>query len=290
METEKNLTKIKIPNELESDTKLVLQKSFEPFYLQASEWMKKAKALIVSDAGQTKEMAEARVARLALKNIRVDVEKMRKTLKEDSLKKGQAIDTIAKTLKELIEPIESHLEQQEKFAELQDLKMREERKIKRTELLFPYVDNVDFFDLLNMPEEGFAQLLGGSKAGHEYKIAQQKKAEEDRIAKEKADKEERERMVSENEKLKQEQQKKDLQLKQEREKADKEIADAKVKAEAEKTAALAPEKEKLLNLAVIIDTIKFPELQSAEAKEILSNVEILLDKVVDFIKNKAENL
>ena len=84
-------------NGLEQETRIALKNAFDPFYIQASEWKSKALALTVTDASQIKEMVDAREARLVLKGIRIDVEKTRKTLKEDSLRKGKAIDTIANT-------------------------------------------------------------------------------------------------------------------------------------------------------------------------------------------------
>ena len=48
----------------------------------------------------------AREGRLFLAQKRIDVEKARKALKEQSLRKGQAIDAIAKFLTSLIEPTE----------------------------------------------------------------------------------------------------------------------------------------------------------------------------------------
>jgi hypothetical protein len=59
---------------------------------------------------------------------------------------------------------------------------------------------------------------------------------------------------------------------------------------ADKKAKAAPDKLKLENLAVIIDTVKFPELKSDEAKQILSDVEKLLEKVSKFIREKTAEL
>jgi len=54
--------------------------------------------------------------------MRIEIEKTRKALKEQSLRKGQAIDSIAKYLTSLVSPIEEYLKQQEDFAEIQAAK------------------------------------------------------------------------------------------------------------------------------------------------------------------------
>jgi chemosensory pili system protein ChpA (sensor histidine kinase/response regulator) len=54
-----------------------------------------------------------REARLIVKNQRVAVEKTRKTLKEDALRYGQAVDAEARRITAALLPIEEHLETQE---------------------------------------------------------------------------------------------------------------------------------------------------------------------------------
>lgn len=53
-------------------------------------------------------------ARMTLKNLRVEIEKQRKALKEDSLDWGRRVDTEAKRLTAIVEPTERELEAQEK--------------------------------------------------------------------------------------------------------------------------------------------------------------------------------
>ena len=128
--------------------------------------------------------------------------------------------------------------------------------------------------------------------------AERKKvAEEARIAQEKARKE---REAAEFN-LKKEREAAEFKLKKEREEKEKLQAEiksekaaelkAKLEAvEAERKAQAAPDKEKLLNLAVIIDTIPFPELKDEVAKAILLNVEILLKTVSDYIHKSTEKI
>lgn len=65
---------------------------------------------IEDKAGQKK----VHEARMVVKTKRIEVEKKRKELKEDALRYGQAIDKEANRIKGLIEPIETHLEAEEK--------------------------------------------------------------------------------------------------------------------------------------------------------------------------------
>ena len=82
---------------------------------------------------------------------------------------------------------------------------------------------------------------------------------------------------------------KDKAAKLQKEIDDKKAAD-KLKADAEKKAAKAPDKEKLLAFSKSIVDITKPELQSDEAKEILSKAINLLWKVELYITEKANNI
>lgn len=96
---------------------LFLLGKFEDDFKNVAEWAKKASKIIVTDASQTVIMEQARTGRLFLAKIRIEVEKNRKALKEDSLKRGKAIDKVAGFITDLITPSEKHLERQEKFLE-----------------------------------------------------------------------------------------------------------------------------------------------------------------------------
>lgn len=102
---------------LEESTLATIRAGFDEFFTKAEEWRQKAKAIKVTSADQKGEMKLARIARLELKNIRVDAEKARKRLKEDSLRMGKAIDGINNVLLAAIVPLENYLEEQEKYGE-----------------------------------------------------------------------------------------------------------------------------------------------------------------------------
>jgi hypothetical protein len=98
-----------------------------------------------------------------------------------------------------------------------------------------------------------------------------------------------------------EKEKADAALKAEQDAKAKLEAELKAKAEAEdkarkdaeliaKKAAAAPDKEKLLSLAIQISALKLPDLKTAEAKAILASVETLIAKTAAYINEKAATL
>jgi hypothetical protein len=181
----------------------ILEK-FSDYFRIASEWEIKAKVLKVTDVSQVTEMKMAREGRLFLKNKRVELEKARKELKEQSLREGRTIDNIATILKNLIEPIENYLEKQEKFAEIKEAEFKAERKEERIKKLMPFKVETAFYDLLNMPDPEFDELYKGIEFAYNQKIEAEKKAREELIAKQKAEVQERERIRIENEQLRKE--------------------------------------------------------------------------------------
>ena len=116
---------------LEQTKGQVLLDNFANYFQIASEWEKKAKNIVVKDASQQTDMQMARVGRLFLREKRIQLEKTRKELKEQSLREGKAIDGIANILKALIVPIEEYLGKQEKFVEI---KAKEIAELARVEM------------------------------------------------------------------------------------------------------------------------------------------------------------
>lgn len=175
-----------------------------PFFEEAEEWKNRAAAIVVTSADQVEEMEKAREARLALRRIRTETEKHRKELKNESLMKGRAIDGMANIIKYLIEPIEKHLEDQEKFVINQEKKRIAEMVENRLSILEKYEANTDYINIEEMPEEAFQEFVDLSKRKFEERQADEKRIEEERLQ---AEKEERERiaaMEKENAKLKKE--------------------------------------------------------------------------------------
>jgi len=189
-------------NNLEPETAAMLKAAFLPFYEKAKEWQETASSLVVTDETQTDLMLQARTARLALKDIRVQADKARKNLKEDSLRYGKAVQGLYNLIEELICPIESHLEKQEKFIEIQEANQRAILVKQRAKELEPFQEFVPYTDLGQLSEEGFQKLLTGCRLQAEAKI----KREEEEAAEKKRQQEEhcleQERIRKENELLK----------------------------------------------------------------------------------------
>lgn len=187
---------------MEEATQQFLIDRFIPFFEQAIEWKEKAESLVVTDINQTREMKMAREARLALREIRINADKTRKALKEDSLRYGRAVQGVYSVIESVISPIENHLEKQEKFKEIQEQKRKQELRQQRERM----IEEIRFYipygiDLGEITESDFIKLYQG---GHLQKKAAQEEAkriEAERIAHQKAEAEERERLRIENERL-----------------------------------------------------------------------------------------
>ncbi len=214
----------------QTKAQFILEK-FTDYFRIASYWETKAKALVVTSAEQTTEMKMAREGRLFLKGKRVEIERARKDLKEQSLREGKAIDGISNVLKGLIEPIESFLEEQERFVELREERRKSELRASRQTELVALGMAPELYDLANMPEAAYAALLMGRKEELRREEEARQKAEEERIAREAEEK----RIREENERLKREREEHERVLAAERAKA--EAEQCRIREESEKAAA-----------------------------------------------------
>ena len=208
---------IEVVAEIPQDLALVVQSSglevesarnvtdvFAPLFAQAHSWAEKVATIKVTDATQVREMKLARESRLALKEIRVIAEKNRTRLKEDSLRRGRAIDSVYNTLEALVKPLEAQLKEQEEFVKRQEEQRKARIKAEREEALRPFGVNTAFYQLAEMPEADWAALFNSTVAAHKAAKEAAEKAEAERTAKEQAETAERERIRQENERLRQE--------------------------------------------------------------------------------------
>lgn len=283
------------------------------------------KSIVVTDISQSKEMAEAREKRLALKKARTTVENKRKELKEESLKTGRAIDAVARFVKDTIEPAEKYLEQQERFKELKEAAEMAERLAERTEKVAPFADPT-LYNLGEMADEAFDTLLDSLKKQDEERIANEK-AEAERIAKEEAEREaEQKRIIAENARLRAEAEAKikaeeiaeakhqaELEAErakvlaiemEQRKKAEAEVraraeaeAVEKARIEAEKKAELdamlAPDKDKLLNFSRAVEIIraeKLPAVRTKQAQDIVNEIDNQLAGIQSLIAERVKQL
>jgi len=296
-----------------------LEAAFMPFFEQVSKHCETAFTIKVSNIGQTAEMGRARAARLALKDIRVSKEKVRKQVKEDALREGQAIDKIAKFLDSVIEPMEKYLLDQEEYGKRQQEKIQEEqrqiREIEAGDLLKYFPAGIDIGAIA---DEEFAKYL--HLAGVQFKAIQdeQKRIDIERMEREIAIEREREAMRFENERLRAEAAEREKAMAEERaerervqreheakiaseraeverlrreseakERAEKQRIEAEriAKEAAEKAAMEAPDKEKLLSFANEIRLLRPPTISSNAMSEILEEAKSNLLKAIKILTN-----
>lgn len=289
-------------NQLIEKGELSVQEYFAPFEQQAKEWMEKAAGIRVTDESQTALMEGAREARLALRAIRIGVDKKHKELKEDALRTGQTLDKIKRTLVGMIEPIEAHLQEQEDFIKVREQRAKDELFRVRKALLEPFIgDEANHLGLGDMSEDVFKITLNAYKVQREQQEAEAKKLQKQRELAEKEAIKERARISAENEKLKKDVEKKNAALEKERaerKRLEDESRGAKEKEEqakrdkinADRRAKRAPDKERLLSLADHISSIRVPDMKDDDAIAIGKNVKGLLEKTSLYIHTQVEKL
>lgn len=160
-------------------------------------------AIVVSAVDQVDAMKEARAQRLALREARITIENNRKSLKDESLKRGQAIDTTARALKQFIEPVEKYLETQEKFAELKAAEEKAQRFAARTSAIAKFTDP-GLYNLNDMEEPAFQELLIKLEKEEADRVAAERAEIERKAAEEKAERERQAEIARENERLQRE--------------------------------------------------------------------------------------
>ncbi len=235
------LAKITEQNQLPAERASALSAAYGPLFVEAGPIVAAARAINVTDATQVSEIKKARASRLALKDLRVRADKARKALKEDSLRFGRAIDGAYNVFVLEIEPLETRLMEMEQFAERKEAERKAALKSSREELLRPFGVDTTFYQLGDMPEPTFAQLLESSKLAHQARIDAAAKVEADRLARIEAERAEQERVRAENARLKAEAEaaEKAAQAERERVAAEARAAEAKAKAEREAIEAQA---------------------------------------------------
>lgn len=224
--------------------------TYTPILERAGAIAREAEGVIVTDPTQVTEIRKSRELRLKLRAERVAADKARKTLKEESLRRGQFIDAAARHVNALIEPVETRLEEQEKIAERMEAERKARLKAEREEALRPYEPATHLYQLAEMTEPQFAELLALKRKAWDDAQAAARKAEEERAAAERVRAEEEARVRAENERLKREADEREAAARAERERLEaerraaeeanrREREEAERKAQAEREAAEA---------------------------------------------------
>ncbi len=156
--------------------------------------------LRVNGLDDAKGLKRVHDARMVVKNLRVSVDKRRKELKASALEYGKQVDSAAKQLFDLLEPIEDHLQAEEDTVENEKKRLKEEaEEAKRLKLQLRLSDLLQFGVVGNaasveaMTDEAFGHTLARAKIEHDLKVraeeeaAERRKAEESRLVAERAE-------------------------------------------------------------------------------------------------------
>jgi trichohyalin len=279
-----NIAKLIDESGLNDERKLALKGSFDDFISIAQEWESKAKEIHVTDSSQKDLMKMAKEGRLLLRQKRLDIENLRKTIKEQPLRECQAIDSVAKAFKDLITPIEDYLKEQEEFEKRENEAKLNQLIHERGEALKQYGVDVQYLDLGNMPEPMFEMLLSSSKITHEQKIKEEKQAEERRLAEQEEERKRLEYQRLENERLRKLAQEQEERLQEERAKADAEAKKIREEYEAKQRELEAKQKAELEEQRKLAEQERIKQ----EAKAKREKVEVWFSKNNDEIIAKFE--
>lgn len=279
-----NIAKLIDESGLNDERKLALKGSFDDFISIAQEWESKAKEIHVTDSSQKDLMKMAKEGRLLLRQKRLDIENLRKTIKEQPLRECQAIDSVAKAFKDLITPIEDYLKEQEEFEKRENEAKLNQLIHDRGEALKRYGVDVQYLDLGNMPKPMFEMLLSSSKITHEQKIKEEKQAEERRLAEQEAERKRLEYQRLENERLRKLAQEQEERLQEERAKADAEAKKIREEYEAKQREFEAEQKAKMEEQRKLAEQERIKQ----EAKAKREKVEVWFSKNNDEIIAKFE--
>lgn len=301
---------------LEENTFKYLESKFKPFLEQVDEWKQKAQTLVVTDVSQKEEMKLAKESRLAIRSLRINADKIRKELKEDSLRYGRAVQGIYNVIEDSLKPIEEYLEEQEKFEERLNERIKNDLRLVREERAKPYREYMpQNFDLAILTDDGFEMMIDSAKLLYDKKEAEkaelererlkalkeeQERKELERLELEKAKKEaERLKAILEAEKKKEQEAKREaerlqaiLDEKNKKEEEERKIAmlELKKKVQEERKLKNAPDKKKLLLFAHKLENLEIPELASFEANDIIDEAVARIKDIVILVRKQSENL
>ena len=205
---------------LNEERQSLLTSQFQDFIEVANTWNAKAKEIVVTDSSQVDLMKLAKEGRLILRSKRTDIERVRKDIKEQPLRECQAIDAVAKALKELITPTEEYLKEQEEFGKREEEARLNALISERKQALEQYGVDCQYLDLGGMPQAMFEMMVKSSKFDYEQKIIQREAEEKKRIAEVEAERIRLEEQRKENERLRKLAEEQDLQIREERAKAE----------------------------------------------------------------------
>jgi septal ring factor EnvC (AmiA/AmiB activator) len=212
--------------------------------------------LTVASVNDKEGLKRVHDARMEVRRVRIDLEKSRKALVEDSVAFQKKVNAEAKRINGLIEPIETHLENQEAIVEREKERLRKIEEDRQREILTERLNdlaavgfamNPTFVQM--MSEEDYAKLLDEKTAA--FEAEQQRKIEEAAKAEAERKRLEAERAAFEAEKAEAARVERERQAMIEAERKEQQRKEAEARAEIERQqAAIKAERERLERLEV----------------------------------------
>jgi len=255
-------------------------------------------------------LAKVHEARMDIKRRRVDVEKVRKELKEDSLQFGRAVDAEAKRIVALLEPIETHLQNEEdKIANIKAAIEAEKQAQEAARLKAIEDERLAKIAAEHKAEE---DRLAAIRAEQEAEAARLRKIADEQAEKERAFRAEQARIEEEKREIERAKQRAADEKRHaaEMEQARKEAAEqarieAEAKAERDRLAAIRaeddrkeaeriaaeerPDIEKLMAFALGLEALEYPTVKSASAISIVSTTRNEMAKIISYIRDSAQH-
>lgn len=249
----------------------------------------------------TELIASAKELRLRIVKIRTSADKIRKNAKAEYIRANNAIQAAYNTLEFAVKSKEDKLMDIEKHYENIEKERINALQVERAAELVKYeADNIPDF-LGAMDTDIWNNYFNGVKLGYEQKKA----AEKEREKAAKAAEDDRKRVFAENIKLKAAKEKADKIAKDQKAKADKAAKELKEKEDAIAADKAAKEKERLDKIeadAAKDDGTKMTDLiadltalkskyifKSNQNIKLYNSVGLLLDKIINYIKEKNGN-
>lgn len=195
--------------------------------------------LTITDLNNKEEFDAVHSARMVVKGKRVEVEKTRKGLKADALAWGKKVDTEAKRIFALLEPIETHLSNEEQKVIDEQNRIKAEEEEKERARIQAMIDKLQeygivkpYIEIASMSEAEYGTILKNAIQDHAE--------EQERLVREAEQREaEAKRLEAEREELEklQEQAERDRRIeKEKREAEERKLAEERTVIEAEKKA------------------------------------------------------
>ncbi len=183
------------------DSAKPLAEIFQPAQSMLEKWTAKAESLIVTNISQKTEMAQARLARLELRDARCTLDKTRKGLTEHLKARTSAIDGAARVIREKLESLEAKLLESELFAVRYAEGKKIELRMARDAEMRPFLDGPIMGDLSDMDEAIYAQALADARLLRKTKLEAAARAKAELQAAAEAVRVEHERIEADNARL-----------------------------------------------------------------------------------------